>query len=253
MARRRLDDMRIAVLTADGFEQVEVTRPVKALEKHGAEVEIVSLRPGTIQGMKLLVPGEEVRVDRTVAAADPDDYDALYIPGGFIAPDFIRQSERSLEFVRAFDAEHKPIATICHGPWVLISAGLVEGRRLTSWPGVRDDVRNAGGEWVNEAVVVDDNWISSRGPQDLRGFDRAIVEHLASHEAGVAASGTGGAQSEIGGIGSWLVGAAAVAAAGLALQRTRRAVTETGNGRTPEAAVRTPDLEEETEGYTEDF
>jgi protease I len=247
--------MRIAVLTADGFEQVEVVRPVKALEKHGANVDIVSLRPGTIQGMKLLAPGEEVRVDRTVGNADPDDYDALHIPGGFIAPDFIRQSERALEFVRAFDAEHKPIAAICHGPWVLISAGLVEGRRLTSWPGIRDDVRNAGAEWVNEAVVVDDNWVSSRGPQDLRAFDRAIVEHFASYEAGLPAGGGGGrgALLEIGGIGSWLVGAAAVAAAGLALQRTRRAGAEAGNGHASEAPVGTPDLEEDSERYTEDF
>jgi protease I len=244
--------MRIAVLTADGFEQVEVTRPLKALEKHGAEVEIVSLRPGTVQGMQLLAPGEELHVDRTVATADPDEYDALHIPGGFMAPDFLRQNERALEFVRAFDAARKPIATICHGPWVLISAGLVEGRRLTSWPGIRDDVENAGGEWVNEAVVVDDNWLSSRGPQDLRAFDRAIVEHF----SGLEAEGPAGvrAMAETG-LGSWLVGAAAVAAAGLALGRTRRSAAKTGNGSA--SAVRSggahpPDLEETGE-FTEPF
>lgn len=176
---QELGGVRIAVLAADGFEQVEVTRPVKALERHGAEVEIVSLRPGSIRGMNLLDPGKKIRVDRTVSTADPDAYDGLHIPGGFIGPDFVRQSEDALAFVRAFEAGRKPISTICHGPWVLVSAGLVRGRRLTSWPGIKDDVRNAGGEWVDAEVVRDRNWVSSRGPQDLHAFDKAIVEHFA--------------------------------------------------------------------------
>jgi protease I len=176
---QELNGVRIAVLAADGFEQVEVTRPVKALEKHGAEVEIVSLRPGSIQGMNLLYPGKKVHVDRTVFTADPDMFDGLHIPGGFINPDFIRQSDHALDFVRAFEADGKPISTICHGPWVLISAGLVRGRRLTSWPGIKDDVRNAGGDWVDSEVVHDGNWVSSRSPLDLHAFDKAIVEHFA--------------------------------------------------------------------------
>jgi protease I len=194
---QELDGVRIAVLAADGFEQVEVTRPVKALEKHGAEVEIVSLRPGSIQGMNLLYPGKKIDVDRTVFTADPDAYDGLHIPGGFINPDFVRQSDEALEFVRAFESEGKPISTICHGPWVLVSAGLVRGRRLTSWPGIKDDVRNAGGVWVDSAVVRDRNWVSSRGPQDLHAFDRAIVEHFADgagrvgRRAGTAAASDG--------------------------------------------------------------
>ena len=135
MAQQVLQGMRIGVIAADGFEQVELTRPVKALVKHGADVEIISLRPGNIQGMNLLYLGKKVHVDRTIFTARPDDYHGLHIPGGFINPDFLRQSERVLDFVREFDASGKPISVICHGPWVLISAGLVRGRRLASWPG----------------------------------------------------------------------------------------------------------------------
>jgi len=217
MADQVLEGVRIAVLAADGFEQVEVTRPVKALERHGAEVEIVSLRPGSIQGMNLFVPGKKIDVDRTVFTADADDYHGLHIPGGFINPDFIRQSERALDFVRDFEAARKPISTICHGPWVLISARLVEGRRLTSWPGIKDDVLNAGGEWVDEDVVHDDNWVSSRGPHDLHAFDKAIVAHFAS-AVGRDAPGVLGEMSW----GRWLVGTAAAAAAGFAVQRRLR-------------------------------
>ena len=221
---QELDGVRIAVLAADGFEQVEVTRPVKALQKHGAEVEIVSLRPGSIQGMNLLYPGKKIHVDRTVFTADPDEYDGLHIPGGFINPDFVRQSEDALEFVRAFDAAGKPISTICHGPWVLVSAGLVRGRRLTSWPGIKDDVRNAGGEWVNSEVVRDRNWVSSRGPQDLHAFDKAIVEHFADGVGGVRR--TGRAAPETAGNGSWqrlLAGGVAAATVGyVARQAWRR-------------------------------
>jgi protease I len=214
---QELEGVRIAVLAADGFEQVEVTRPVKALEKHGAEVEIVSLRPGSIQGMNLLYPGKKLHVDRTVFTADPDAYDGLHLPGGFINPDFLRQSEDALEFVRAFEAAGKPISTICHGPWVLVSAGLARGRRLTSWPGIRDDVRNAGGVWVDEAVVRDGNWVSSRGPQDLHAFDRAIVEHFAE--------GAGRAVPVTAGDGSWqrlLAGGVAAATVGYVARQAWR-------------------------------
>jgi protease I len=175
---KRLEGLRVAVIAVDGFEQVELTRPVRRLRKEGAEVEIVSLRPGSILGMNFLSQGTKVKVDRTIYTARPRDYEGLLIPGGLINPDLLRQSRRVLDFVRAFDAAGKPIASICHGPWVLISAGLVAGRRLTSWPGIADDVRNAGGLWENKSVVHDGNWITSRGPQDLLQFDRAIVEHF---------------------------------------------------------------------------
>jgi len=179
MAKQYLEGVRVAILAADGFEQVELTRPRAKLVKHGAEVELISLHPGSIQGVHSLLRGDWEKVDRTIFTADPDDYDALLIPGGLTSPDLMRQSKRMRRFVRRFDEDGKPIAVICHGPWLLISAGVVEGRTLTSWPGIRDDVENAGGEWVNRSVVVDDNWISSRGPQDLLQFNRAIVEHFA--------------------------------------------------------------------------
>ena len=217
MTQMVLEGVRIAVIAADGFEQVEVTRPVKALRKHGADVEIVSLRPGKILGMNLMVPGKRIEVDRTIFKAHPDDYHGLHIPGGFINADFLRQSERVLDFVRAFDAAGKPIVTLCHGPWVLISAGLVRGRRLASWPGIKDDVRNAGAEWVDEKVVHDDNWVSSRSPLDLAAFDKAIVAHFAE---AVGRSAPGFVR-DVGWRG-WLVGTAAVAAAGLVVRRRLR-------------------------------
>lgn len=178
MAKRELTGVRVAVLAADGFEQVELTRPCKELLRHGASVEIISLRPGAIRGMNMLSKGKKVDVDRTIFTADPQDYDALLLPGGMANPDYLRQSDRALDFVRSFDRAGKPIAAICHAPWVLISAGLVRGRRLTSWPGIKDDVINAGGIWEDQAVVRDGNWISSRSPMDLMQFDRAIVEHF---------------------------------------------------------------------------
>src|SRR4051812_45739470 len=137
---RKLKGRRVAVLAADGFEKVELTIPVAALRAQGAEVEIVSLRPGRIRGVNLHEPAARVSVDRTLDEANAADYDALLIPGGFISPDLLRQSEAARDFVRRFDGERKPIATLCHGPWVLASAGLTRGRTMTSWPGVRDDL-----------------------------------------------------------------------------------------------------------------
>lgn len=176
-----LTGLRVAVLTADGFEQVEVTSPVDELRDHGAEVEIVSLHPGRIRGVNFLYPGKKVKVDRTLFTADATDYDALVIPGGLIGPDTLRQSEQALDFVRAAERAGKPIAVICHGPWLLISAGLMVRRNLTSWPGIRDDVRNAGGIWHDEPVIRDRNWVSSRGPHDLKAFNRAMLELFSEH------------------------------------------------------------------------
>ena len=174
-----LEGMRVAVLAADGFEQVELTVPVKRLRHLGAQVEILSLRPGRIRGMNGPVPGKRIKVDRTVYSARPEQFDALFLPGGYISPDALRQNERVLEFVRAFDATGKPIAFICHAAWILISAGLVDGRKLTSWPGIRPDVENAGGEWRDKAIVQQGNWVSSRGPEDLPRFRRALARHFA--------------------------------------------------------------------------
>ena len=191
MARKALLGLRVAVLTADGFEQVEVTDPVDALEDAGAEVDVVSLRPGWIRGMNHMKQGKKVRVDVPLVDADAADYDALLIPGGLIGPDQLRMNGAALDFVRAFDYAGKPIAAICHGPWLLISAGLARGRRMTSWPAIRDDVRNAGGLWEDDSLVHDRNWISSRGPHDLPRFRRAIVDHFAAYApAGVTTEWT---------------------------------------------------------------
>jgi protease I len=179
MERGRLDGLRVAVLATDGFEQVEVTRPLKELLRQGADVDIVSLHRGRIRGMNLLHPGVKLRVNRTVDRVSAEDYDALLIPGGFVNPDFLRQSEKARMLATAFDVAGKPIATLCHGPWVLVSAGLVHDRKLASWPGIQDDIRNAGGTWVDEPLVRDGNWVSSRSPLDLLAFERGMVELFA--------------------------------------------------------------------------
>jgi protease I len=174
-----LKGRRIAVLAADGFEKVELTIPVNALRLAGASVDIVSLRHGRIRGVNLHEPASRVKVDKTLNEATPADYDALLVPGGFINPDLLRQSAEARHFVRAFDEEGKPIATLCHGPWVLASAGLTSGRTMTSWPGIRDDLVNAGATWLDQEVVHDDNWVSSRGPQDMVPFVKAMTKLFA--------------------------------------------------------------------------
>jgi protease I len=179
---RKLKGRHIAVLAADGFELVELSVPVAALQAEGAEVDIVSLRPGRIRGVNLHEPASRVTVDRTLSQASVADYDALLIPGGFINPDLLRQSEAARRFVREFDASGKPIATLCHGPWLLSSAGLTKGRTMTSWPGVRDDLVNAGATWLDQPVVPDGNWLTSRGPQDLVPFVKALVDHFAGRK-----------------------------------------------------------------------
>lgn len=178
--KQKLRGKRIAILAADGFEYVELVVPKKALEIAGAETEIVSLHEGKIRGMNISEPTKAVRVDCTLDKADPSRYDALLIPGGFIGPDFVRQSRKARSFVRAFDAANKPIATLCHGPWLLVSSELVSGRMLASWPGIRDDIVHAGGIWRDEPVVIDQNWVTSRGPSDLRSFIPAMTSLFAT-------------------------------------------------------------------------
>ena len=185
-----LTSRRIAVVAADGFEKVELTVPAAALRAAGAKVDIVSLRRGRIRGVNLHEPASRVRVTRTVQEANVWDYDALLVPGGFISPDLLRQSAEVREFVRAFDANGKPIATLCHGPWVLASAGVLAGRTVTSWPGIRDDMVNAGATWLDEPVVRDGNLLTSRGPQDLVPFVQAIVAHFAARPAGRSSAAT---------------------------------------------------------------
>jgi len=179
LGNNTLKGRRIAVLAADGFEKVELTIPVDAMRLEGASVDIVSLRHGRIRGVNLHEPASRVRVDKTLTEANPADYDGLLVPGGFINPDLLRQSAEARQFVRSFDDAGKPIATLCHGPWVLASAGLTAGRTMTSWPGIRDDLVNAGATWRDQEVVHDNNWVSSRGPQDMVPFVKAMTKLFA--------------------------------------------------------------------------
>lgn len=166
---------RIAVLSVDGFEMVELVVPAEAMRWAGAKVEVISIHPGHIRGMNLHEPAGRVRVDLTLDQADPNNYDGMLIPGGFVNPDLLRQSAAARTFVRSFAEAGGPIASLCHGPWVLASAGLLPGRRLTSWPGLRDDLVNAGATWLDEPLVHDGNLVTSRGPQDLKPFVTAIL------------------------------------------------------------------------------
>lgn len=188
--RRPLKGRKIAALAADGYEKVELTIPLRALRRAGAEIDVVSLRHGRIRGLNLHLPGGRVRVDRTVDEADPAGYDGLLLPGGFFNPDLLRQSVEARHFVRAFATDNKPIATLCHGPWVLASADLLQGRTLTSWPGIRDDVVNAGATWLDEEVVHDGNLVTSRGPQDLAAFVPAMLSAFGSNATASAATAT---------------------------------------------------------------
>jgi len=170
---------RVAILAADGFEQVELSKPKEALEEAGATVSIVSPQSGRIQGMHHADKGDKFDVDIPLKNARPDDFDALMIPGGLMNPDTLRSTPEALEFVRAFFRAGKPVAAICHGPWVLIDAGVVRGRKLTSWPAIQTDVKNAGGMWVDEEVVVDNGLVTSRKPADISAFNQKMIEEFA--------------------------------------------------------------------------
>ncbi len=172
--------MRVAVLATDGVEQIELDRPWQALEEAGAEPELVSLEAGTITAYDHIDKGDTRTVDAVVSSADPDSYDALVLPGGVINGDFIRADADAVAFVKAFFDAGKPVAAICHAPWVLAEADVVRGRRMTSWPSLQTDLRNAGADWVDEEVVVDGNLVTSRQPDDLDAFSAAIVERFAA-------------------------------------------------------------------------
>ena len=175
----KLQGKRVAFLATDMVEQVELTEPWKAVQDEGATPELVSLEEGEIQGFNHYDKADTFKVDRTVEEASADDYDALVIPGGVGNPDTMRLDENAVEFTRQFFEQGKPVGVICHGPWMLVEAGVVRDRTVTSWPSLRTDIRNAGGNWVDEEVVVDQGLVTSRKPDDLPAFNEKIVEEFA--------------------------------------------------------------------------
>jgi protease I len=173
----KLTDLRVVVLATDGFEESELTEPVKALREAGAKVTILSLKPGQIQGVRHdLDKTIKVNVDRVIRDVSADEFDAVHLPGGTVNADSLRMVPEVQAFLLAMQDAGKPIAAICHAPWELVSAGLVPGRTLTSYYTIQDDIRNAGGDWVDREVVEDGNWVTSRQPGDLPAFNRAMLE-----------------------------------------------------------------------------
>ena len=179
MAEQSLKGKKIAFLATDGFEQVELTEPLKAIKDAGAETHIVSLKSGKIQGMNHDKHADTFKVDKVVADTDAGEYDGLVLPGGVMNPDTLRMDQKAVAFVKKFFDESKPVAAICHGPWTLVEAGVVQGRTLTSWPSLQTDIRNAGGQWVDEEVHVDNGLVTSRKPDDLKAFCAKAVEEFA--------------------------------------------------------------------------
>ncbi|HLI89066.1 MAG TPA: type 1 glutamine amidotransferase domain-containing protein [Ktedonobacteraceae bacterium] len=182
MSTNKLDGVRVAILVTDDFEQAEFTEPKKALEQAGATVKVVSPNPGQVTGMHHDVKADTFNVDMTLDQANPADFDAVMLPGGALNADALRMNPRAQEFVRQIDSSGKPIAVICHAPWLLVSAGCVKGRTMTSWPSIQDDIRNAGGTWVDKEMVRDRNWVSSRSPRDLGAFNPAMVSLFAEYK-----------------------------------------------------------------------
>jgi len=173
-----LSNKKIAILAADGFEQAELEKPKQALDDAGAETQIVSPASGKIQGMNHADKGDKFPVDIVLDDANPDDYDGLMIPGGLMNPDTLRTNKAALKFVKSFFEAGKPVAAICHAPWVLIDAGVIKGRTVTSWPAIQTDVKNAGGNWVDEEVVVDNGLVTSRKPDDIPAFNKKMIEEF---------------------------------------------------------------------------
>jgi protease I len=185
-----LQNLRVAILVADGFEQVEMTQPREALHKAGAVTQLVSPSKGEVQSSQHEVPAESFPVDVNVSDADPATFDALLVPGGVGSPDKLRMDNKSMLFVHAFEVANKPIAAICHGPWVLVETDFLRGKRVTSWPSLRTDIRNAGGNWVDEAPVRDGLLVTARNPQDIPAFNKAVIELFTPQTAAAAPAAT---------------------------------------------------------------
>ena len=189
----KLDGKRIAFLATDGVEQIELVEPMKAVKGEGAEVDLISLEKGEFQGFEHLDKGKTFTADKAASDASADDYDGLVLPGGVANPDFLRSDKDAVAFVRAFVEAKKPVGAICHGPWTLVEADVIKGRTLTSWPSLQTDIRNAGAEWVDEEVHVDQGLVTSRKPDDIPAFNAKIVEEFAEgrHEKAPEPAGTG--------------------------------------------------------------
>lgn len=175
MASDSLKGKKVAILVADGFEEVELVEPRKALDQAGAQTSIVSPKKDRVRGWKSTQWGDELPVDVPIDQARPEDFDALLLPGGVMNPDKLRMDPKAVAFVKSFFDSHKPVAAICHGPWSIIEAGAARGRRIASWPSLKTDLRNAGAEWVDQQVVIDDNVVSSRKPDDIPAFNREMI------------------------------------------------------------------------------
>jgi protease I len=175
MANRTLEGLKVAILVTDGFEQVELLEPRRALDQAGAETRVVSPKRDRVRGWKFTDWGDELPVDVPLDRARPDDFDALLLPGGVINPDTLRIIPAAVAFAKAFFDADKPVAAICHGPWTIIETGAARGRRIASWPSLKTDLRNAGAEWVDEPAVVDGHLVSSRKPDDIPAFNREMI------------------------------------------------------------------------------
>lgn len=179
MASKRLQDLRVAILLTQDFEQSEMTEPRKALQEAGAQTVLIAPKPGQVQGVKHDQKADKFAVEMTLDKANPDDFDAVLLPGGALNADALRVERKAQEFVRKMDQDGKPIAVICHGPWLLVSAGLTRGRKMTSYHTIQDDIRNSGAEWEDREVIRDRNWVSSRQPGDIPAFNREMIELFA--------------------------------------------------------------------------
>jgi protease I len=200
MASENISGKRIAFLATDGFEQVELTEPWKAVKDAGATPELVSIKSGKVQGVHHDKKGDTFSVDKKVSDVSAEDYDGLVLPGGVFNPDALRMDESAVDFVRDFFKQGKPVAAICHGPWMLVEADVVNGRKLTSYWSIKTDIRNAGGNWVDEEVVVDNGMVTSRSPDDLPAFCAKAIEEFAEgpHEPQAARGAPVGASQRSG-------------------------------------------------------
>ena len=195
MARNDLSGKRVAILATDGVEQVELTEPRKALDDAGATTVVVSPKEGKIKGWQHDHWGDEIPVDKALSDASADDFDALMLPGGVMNPDRLRMDKQAVQFVKAFFKAGKPVAAICHGPWLLVEADAVRNRAVTSWPSLQTDIRNAGGDWVDREVVTDMGLVTSRKPDDIPAFNRKMIEEFGE---GIHTQARAGARASVG-------------------------------------------------------